>query len=156
MLTTSTFFTACQPSTSFFGSIRFHSPTPLASLSRTLFATGMTFTKVVNKSLPRPLQTPIWNEVSPLLLDHVDWWCTKRHYGYCGQSCGCCRSHNPEDGENCQPCWQGWILTCINQLARTRVRAYIRNWKRIQPPTPEERDESDQEWSRFTTLRPST
>ena len=31
-------------------------------------------------------------------------WDAWRHYGNCGQSCGCCRHLNPEDGPCCDAC----------------------------------------------------
>ena len=49
------------------------------------------------------------------------WTCSK-HFNACGQSCGCCRSHNREDHGpcvmfsecNCSYCMNGWVLTTIS------------------------------------------
>ena len=56
--------------------------------------------------------------IFPFLLHHYDWWTTTKHWGGCGQSCGCCRAHNPEDANgSCEPCATGWILTCTSKSA---------------------------------------
>ena len=54
-------------------------------------------------------------------------WTRKWHFGFCGQSCGCCRSRNREDsgpGLNCQPCYTGWILTTVSQRLKGTTRSY--------------------------------
>ena len=51
------------------------------------------------------------------LLYHDPEWNIRSHFGMCGQSCGCCRSHNPEDAGpdcNCEACYTGWVLTTIS------------------------------------------
>ena len=53
-------------------------------------------------------------------------WTARRHFGWCGQSCGCCRSHNPEDGENCEECYAGWILTTVSRGFRDMTQKYAR------------------------------
>ena len=71
----------------------------------------------------------LWTEIAPLLLEHPAGWHPRRHLECCGQSCGCCRSHNIEDaheGGNCQPCFTGWVLSCVSRSARVGLRAYSR------------------------------
>jgi guanyl-specific ribonuclease Sa len=75
------------------------------------------------------LQHCLWTEIAPLLLEHPAGWHPRRHLECCGQSCGCCRSHNIEDaheGGNCQPCFTGWVLSCVSRSARVCLRAYSR------------------------------
>ena len=69
-----------------------------------------------------------WQTTAPFLVDHPVTWDPETHFGYCGQSCGCCRSHNPEDaceGCNCQPCFTAWVLSCVSRSTRaaTHIRA---------------------------------
>ena len=47
--------------------------------------------------------------VVPFLLYHgPEPWTRNGHWTTgCGQSCGCCRSHNPEEGACCSPCYEG-------------------------------------------------
>ena len=59
----------------------------------------------------------------------VTTWARRRHFGSCGQSCGCCRSHNPEDagpGMNCQPCYTGWILCTVSKGVKVASTSYAR------------------------------
>ena len=69
---------------------------------------------------------PMWMMCGLLLLEHPLGWHPKSHLRNCGQSCGCCRSHNSEDGCNCEACYTGWILSCVSRSARVCLRLYIK------------------------------
>ena len=69
--------------------------------------------------------------VLDMLLRHEDEnlgpWRRRGHWlhGLCGQSCGCCRSHNPEDFFGCcEPCHDGWPLTTVSSFFYGAVRQY--------------------------------
>ena len=56
-------------------------------------------------------------------------WKPHGHFGHCGQSCGCCRSHNRDDAGfdmNCDPCYAGWILTQVSQRVLAATKSYAR------------------------------
>ena len=56
-------------------------------------------------------------------------WRPHGHYGQCGQSCPCCRSHNFEDSDfdiNCEECFAGWILTQVSRRVRDATKDYAR------------------------------
>jgi hypothetical protein len=66
----------------------------------------------------------LWPKILSFLLHHCNWgdwpcgsWKKRGHWpGGCGQSCGCCRSHNPEDAApncNCERCYTGWVMTTV-------------------------------------------
>ena len=57
-------------------------------------------------------------------------WCPDRHDGDCGQSCGCCRSHNIEDGCVCEECYFGWTLTCVSTNCFYQARMYAQGLRR--------------------------
>ena len=43
-------------------------------------------------------------------------WTKKKHWTWCGQSCGCCRAHNIEDWPSgCEACVEMWNLTTVNR-----------------------------------------
>ena len=81
------------------------------------------------------LPAHIWAAVVPFLLRHPPttvygslrrWW-PRHHYMSCGQSCGCCASHNPEDAHpdfNCEGCYLGWVLTTVSRQACATTQAY--------------------------------
>ena len=55
-----------------------------------------------------------------------DWdcarWTLEDHFGQCGQSCGCCRARNPDDGpENCEECYS---IACV-QMVDTKCRDQV-------------------------------
>ena len=64
-------------------------------------------------------------------------WTCLLHFGSCGQSCGCCRSHNREDaapGMNCQPCYTGWILRTVSHGIKGAAASYAcRTFHRMPP-----------------------
>ena len=71
--------------------------------------------------LPLPWDT-LQHFLSFLLL-HPTGWDRKKHFWFCGHSCGCCCSHNPEDagdGHGCDACYTAWVLT---QLCRHMLQA---------------------------------
>ena len=91
------------------------------------------------------LPAHIWAAVVPFLLHHLPQthvyrnsytvelrrWSPTRHYGHCGQSCPCCRSHNPEDAHpdcNCEQCYLGWVLTTVSRQACATTQAYAASW----------------------------
>ena len=60
-------------------------------------------------------------------------WTPQEHYGLCGQSCPCCRSHNQEDGwfdVNCQECFTGIMLIQVSATMRRLLRSYVRSHHR--------------------------
>ena len=60
-------------------------------------------------------------------------WTKLRHYGHCGQSCGCCRGHNTEDsapvemwyGLNCELCINGWVWTTVSKGMRDVLQGLL-------------------------------
>ena len=74
--------------------------------------------------------------VLPFLLHHgPEPWTRKGHwvFGGCGQSCGCCRSHNPEDAApdaNCVVCYQGWVVTTVSRGWKEQAQACARQYSR--------------------------
>ena len=76
--------------------------------------------------------------VLPLIIWHFeegqDAWIPngiRRHWGACGQSCGCCRSANDEDrGSGCEPCEDLWYFKAASRGIRYRVRDYSGLWTR--------------------------
>ena len=59
------------------------------------------------------------------LLYHDPKWNVRSHFGVCGQSCGCCRSHNAEDAgpeSNCEACYTGWVLTTVSSRFKRLVQ----------------------------------
>jgi hypothetical protein len=69
--------------------------------------------------------------------DHFDWssgrfgrchpWRRTRHYGFCGQSCGCC-SVNKENSEAmslCNSCSNGWVWSTLSKAMRQLLPAFI-------------------------------
>ena len=77
------------------------------------------------------LENHFANDIAPFLLHHPASWrpnAPKRHFGFCGQDCGCCRSHNPADaaeGCNCQCCFTGWKLSRVSTSMRCGLRTYV-------------------------------
>ena len=70
-------------------------------------------------ALPLPWDT-LQHFLSFLLL-HPTGWDRKKHFWFCGHSCGCCCSHDPEDaalGHGCDACYTAWVLTqlCSHML----------------------------------------
>ena len=56
----------------------------------------------------------VWGFILPIVVAHDNGWTRQDHYGSCGQSCPCCRSHNREDAMGCcDECYDGWVLTCV-------------------------------------------
>ena len=54
--------------------------------------------------------------IAPLLYHDGKAWCRITHWGFCGQSCRCCRSHVVEDAgweKSCGACFAGWVLTTV-------------------------------------------
>ena len=64
--------------------------------------------------------------IMSFIIFHEFPWTPRRHFGRCGQSCGCCRSHNPEDGRNCEECYDGWTLTTVSRAFRDMTQKYAR------------------------------
>ena len=67
----------------------------------------------------------IWRLVMPYVLEHGPLWKVRGHWGHCGQSCGCCRSHNPEDGANCSECYDGWVMTTVCKTFKGYAQHYV-------------------------------
>ena len=70
-----------------------------------------------------------WDSAVPFIVEHEGAWDPETHFGQCGQSCGCCRSHNPEDaceGCNCQLCFTAWVLSCVSRSAHSALGTYVR------------------------------
>ena len=62
-----------------------------------------------------PLSAHIVGMVVPLLLYHGPAkWTPKRHWGACGQSCGCCRARLTDFG-GCEVCEDGIELSSVSQ-----------------------------------------
>ena len=56
-------------------------------------------------------------------------WTPRYHFhpAACGQGCGCCRSHNPDDvGSGCDPCADGWALTGVSKDVCVATQTYGR------------------------------
>ena len=76
------------------------------------------------------------DHVLPFLLHHgPEPWTRQNHwvFGHCGQSCGCCRSHNLEDAgpdANCELCYHGWIVTCVSRGWKASAQACARKYSR--------------------------
>ena len=52
-------------------------------------------------------------------------WTGRKHWGGCGQSCGCCRAENPEDwGSGCECCRTLLFLARVSRGLRGEVRQY--------------------------------
>ena len=80
----------------------------------------------------------LWMMCALLLLEHPLGWHPKTHFRECDQSCGCCRSHNIEDGRNCEACYTGWVLSCVSRSALVCLRLYIsRSYTRRLQTTPD-------------------
>ena len=68
-------------------------------------------------------QDHLMSKIICLLGTHPDPWRKRGHWGWCGQSCPCCRAHNPMDWPTgCDMCVQMWYLTCISKQWRDRTR----------------------------------
>ena len=85
------------------------------------------------------LPAHIWAAVVPFLLCHppefhygsLRVWTPTNHYSCCGQGCGCCRSHSPEDAHpdfNCEECYLGWVLTTVSRQACKTAQAYAASY----------------------------
>ena len=83
-----------------------------------------------------PIADNVWQEVIAFLVEHPTSWGPADHFGWCGQSCGCCRSHVSEAGMNCQACWLGWMLTTICSDIRARLKQYMQIWVRTTGTRP--------------------
>ena len=54
-------------------------------------------------------------------------WDPHCHYRFCGQSCPCCRGHNPEDYLSwscCEGCGNAWTFTCVSKLWFICIKMY--------------------------------
>jgi len=58
-------------------------------------------------------------------------WSREDHWGCCGQSCGCCRSHNIEDGRCCEPCFDGWVMSRVSRDVRRAVQRFVSQYPRF-------------------------
>ena len=48
------------------------------------------------------------------IVHHPHDWTPIGHFGFCGESCGCCRAHNSEDWlTGCIACAEAWELSCV-------------------------------------------
>lgn len=66
----------------------------------------------------------IWRLVMPYIQEHEPPWEARGHRGHCGQSCGCCKSHNPEDGANCEECYDGWVTKTVCKTLKGHTQDY--------------------------------
>ena len=50
-------------------------------------------------------------------------WTIENHFGQCGQSCGCCRARNPEDGPlSCPECYAVACVSIVDKMCHDAVR----------------------------------
>ena len=55
---------------------------------------------------------------------HEKPWSVFRHFSCCGQSCGCCRTHNSEDWPSgCECCIDAWTLMCVSKEWLSCIRS---------------------------------
>ena len=68
-----------------------------------------------------PLPWDALQHLLSFLLLHPTGWDRNKHFFFCGETCGCCCSHDPEDaGKGCDACYNAWTLT---QLCRNMLQA---------------------------------
>ena len=87
----------------------------------------------------------LWHELD-IEADGWGIWNPATHWSrkHCGQGCGCCRSHNPEDGSECEPCFDTRMLlyTCrsaAKAITQMKRRMMSGDSATAQPP-PESAD----------------
>ena len=77
---------------------------------------------VSNPSCYRTLNPELWLAVLPFLVAHTgdaQPWRPRTHWGWCGQSCPCCRAQQIEDWPTgCQACIDAWTLTTLSKVFR--------------------------------------
>ena len=104
--------------------------------------------------ITKALDNHFAQDIAPFLLEHPAVWRPKGHFGECGQNCGCCRSHNPEDaaeGCNCQCCFTGWELSSVSTSIRRGLRTYITRWQDRQfSPSPLDKWNGCKGWNGWT------
>ena len=61
---------------------------------------------------------------------HEERWTAKRHYGFCGQSCPCCRAANKEDWPSgCKICVDSWYLAGASRAWAAAVKESRLIWR---------------------------
>ena len=58
-----------------------------------------------------------WLRIMSFIIFHDFPWTPRRHFGRCGMNCGCCRFEVTGQSGNCEPCYDGWILTMVSLLS---------------------------------------
>ena len=100
---------------------------------------GIASSDLVRRMCPRPDTPRIGMAHTPLghdqVLEYVLWhgpwrWKRRGHWGGCGQSCGCCRSHTNEDAQpeaNCICCYEGWVLSTVSKAIKKAANRCAQN-----------------------------
>ena len=71
---------------------------------------------------------------------HEERWTAKRHYGFCGQSCPCCRAANKEDWPSgCKICVDSWYLAGASRAWAAAVKESRLIWRIDKSPRTEKR-----------------
>ena len=75
-----------------------------------------------------------WLRIMSFIIYHEFPWTPRRHFGWCGMNCRCCRVEaidfsSPEDCEGmgvCEVCYDGWTLTTVSRAFRDMTQKYAR------------------------------
>ena len=74
------------------------------------------------------LEGPGLDCIMLFLLCHKEHWRRTRHYGFCGENCGCCSAVHNKAGAMmllCNSCSNGWVWSTLSKAMRQLLPAFI-------------------------------